>query len=621
MGPVSRSGPSIALPGYPLIAAVVVLIPLLFSLPGKRFTADDYWFAGYGNTPAPRPAAACTLLQSFAGDWLTGARGTGGWLRPVPRIAWWMDDVLFGIDRPWGYHLTNIVLHALNVAMVAILAQVLLAGGALARRREAWVAEGPAPVIAGILFGLFPPSAGAVSWVSGRTDLLATGFTLATLLACASSIQTGRRLALVGIATALAGLSKETGFLTPAYVSVILLVQWASDRATPRGALVQPLIVSAGTAAAVLAWRTFVLGGRGGYPEQLHGLSIGSAGTWMGRYLTEISCPEPFLQESIVTPLMAGLLGFLVIHSALRRERVTRAAGLVVAGVAFAALAAAPIFHLKFDRVEDGRFLYGAAMGVAFAWAGIVAAADALHRAWRALLRIVAFLLVLSFGLRFIDYDERWGAASRRCDEIVAELVAAAKGNSSLPMVIAAERMNFSDYLRCDLQALDGAKVLPWDQAKWALYRRTLGEFRADWGLRSAHHDKESLLVLLGNDRGSATVGYRAMAKRTRVEDSYDRISPLRRFTRDAVEQQGLRYVLVELRSAPGAGRPGWLDLRRGSIEPLEIERSADQVVYLYTVGVIRGSELDGFTAALDSFRVAGTYDVKTILFQLQPVP
>lgn len=81
-----------------------------------------------------------------------------------------MPDSRFGVSA-WGFHLTNVLLHAVNAALAALLALRL-------SRRPAVAA------LAGLMFACHPFAVEAVAWVSGRMMLLGTFFALATLLLC-----------------------------------------------------------------------------------------------------------------------------------------------------------------------------------------------------------------------------------------------------------------------------------------------------------------------------------------------------------------------------------------------------------------------------------------------------
>ena len=91
---------------------------------------------------------------------------------PLTWISFQADASLFG-GRPWGYHLTNSLLHA---AGTALLFQTLLRmTGAL--WRSALVAA---------LFGLHPLHVESVAWVAERKDVLSGCFWMLTLVCYAS---------------------------------------------------------------------------------------------------------------------------------------------------------------------------------------------------------------------------------------------------------------------------------------------------------------------------------------------------------------------------------------------------------------------------------------------------
>jgi Flp pilus assembly protein TadD len=87
--------------------------------------------------------------------------------------------------NPWGYHLTNVLLHAGNAALAYLVARRLLEA-AVSRRRG----EGQSPLdlttgagAAALLWSLHPLRAEPVAWITGRADVLCgTSVLLATWL-------------------------------------------------------------------------------------------------------------------------------------------------------------------------------------------------------------------------------------------------------------------------------------------------------------------------------------------------------------------------------------------------------------------------------------------------------
>jgi tetratricopeptide (TPR) repeat protein len=87
---------------------------------------------------------------------------------PVTMLSHELDCQLFG-TKPWGHHLTSLLLHALNTALVFLLLRNLT--GAL--WRSALVA---------LLFGVHPLHVESVAWVAERKDVLSTFFGLLSLI-------------------------------------------------------------------------------------------------------------------------------------------------------------------------------------------------------------------------------------------------------------------------------------------------------------------------------------------------------------------------------------------------------------------------------------------------------
>src|SRR6266404_3771115 len=126
-------------------------------------------------------------------------RGFPGVFRPLTFSSFWLDQRLWW-RTAFGFHLTSVLLHALNGVLVFGLARVLgcaalaAAGGAL-------------------LFAVHPVHTEAVAWVSGRVDVLATTFALlAVVIALRQRSRGGVAAAItVGLCAFAAAASKEIG--------------------------------------------------------------------------------------------------------------------------------------------------------------------------------------------------------------------------------------------------------------------------------------------------------------------------------------------------------------------------------------------------------------------------
>ncbi|HKB26751.1 MAG TPA: tetratricopeptide repeat protein [Methylomirabilota bacterium] len=109
--------------------------------------------------------------------WMAGATVTTHWI-PVTWLTLGLDYVLWGMN-PAGYHLTNVVLHALNAVLFALTAYRLLER-ARPRSDPATLRAGAA--VAALFFALHPLRVETVAWVTERRGLLSACFALVTVL-------------------------------------------------------------------------------------------------------------------------------------------------------------------------------------------------------------------------------------------------------------------------------------------------------------------------------------------------------------------------------------------------------------------------------------------------------
>ena len=130
-------------------------------------------------------------LLAFAHDFWHGTRFGAVYYRPIVNASFALNGRLLGWG-PAGFHLVNVILHALNAALVL----------ALARRLGAPLA---AALLAGCLFAVHPVAAWPVASIVARVDLLPVLFVLLAWIACES----GRPI-VMGLLFLAALLSKES---------------------------------------------------------------------------------------------------------------------------------------------------------------------------------------------------------------------------------------------------------------------------------------------------------------------------------------------------------------------------------------------------------------------------
>ncbi len=172
-----------------LIAAGVFATVVAVFLPALRFPFlnwDDYQNVAANDLLSFDPRGLRFMLA--------GSR-LGHW-QPLSWLTLALDRAVWG-DNPLGFHLTNVLLHAVSAVLLFYLARSLKIGGGRP--------ELPA-LFAALFWGLHPLRIESVAWVTERRDVLCGVFSLGAALSYArgSGDRTARRLALLLSAFAMA---------------------------------------------------------------------------------------------------------------------------------------------------------------------------------------------------------------------------------------------------------------------------------------------------------------------------------------------------------------------------------------------------------------------------------
>ena len=178
-------------------------------------------------------------------------------------------------------------------------------------QRPAAVAVG-----AGALVLIAPQNLEAAYWFSASTDLLATAFALASLLALASD----RKLASAAAALA-AYLSKESAYVLP-LLAVLVLPNLPTLPTLPWKRRLLAAAPHAGLLALVLVARTLVLGGRGGAGDPRTGLA--GVGLQVAAGLSHLFTGNGVLPEALAFAVGAAIVALTVLAVA-RQRHVLRA--------------------------------------------------------------------------------------------------------------------------------------------------------------------------------------------------------------------------------------------------------------------------------------------------------
>jgi len=146
-----------------ILLAVIVWIAFGQTLHHEFVNYDDGEFV-YAN---PRITSGLTLSNVA---WVFTHFRAGNW-QPLTAISHMLDCQIYGL-RPWGHHLTNILLHAAAVILLFLALRRLTDG--------IW-----ASAFVAALFAIHPLRVEPVAWVSGRGDVLSGMFFMLTLWAYA----------------------------------------------------------------------------------------------------------------------------------------------------------------------------------------------------------------------------------------------------------------------------------------------------------------------------------------------------------------------------------------------------------------------------------------------------
>ncbi len=200
-----------------LLAAALVLLTLLVYVPAMDgdFLWDDNWLV----TENPHLGSFKGLVRMWTVDWW-GDKTVPDYF-PVTLTSFWLEWPLWG-DKPAGYHVTNILLHAVSAVL---LWRVLARLGV----RWAW--------LAGALFAVHPVNATSVVWIAERKNTLSMVF---YLLALNCYLRFDERagwrwyFAALGLFL-LALLSKTSVVMLP--VVLLLTAWWRRDKVTWRDLL------------------------------------------------------------------------------------------------------------------------------------------------------------------------------------------------------------------------------------------------------------------------------------------------------------------------------------------------------------------------------------------------
>lgn len=179
----------------------VLLGLLLFSnIINSFFLSDDFVFID-----------AVKSQKNFLPLWVNAL-----FIRPVVMASYSLDAWIWKLN-PAGYHLTNILLHSVNAFLVFLFSSLLLGFFDFEKNLKFRIS-----LFSGILFLVFSGHSESVSWISGRTDVIATLFVLISFC-CYLNYRKSKKIATVLFSYLffiLALMSKESVIVYPLLIFV-----------------------------------------------------------------------------------------------------------------------------------------------------------------------------------------------------------------------------------------------------------------------------------------------------------------------------------------------------------------------------------------------------------------
>ena len=158
------------------LAACITSVIYLPALQNQFVNFDDYDFI-YRNSHIRNfdlNLIKWAFFDFFQGNW-----------HPLTWLSFAADYAVWGLN-PFGYHMTNIILHSMNTSLVVVSIFLLMRYNSAKRPDGIYFSEKQtlvAAFITGILFGIHPLHVESVAWISERKDVLCALFFLLSLIA------------------------------------------------------------------------------------------------------------------------------------------------------------------------------------------------------------------------------------------------------------------------------------------------------------------------------------------------------------------------------------------------------------------------------------------------------
>lgn len=368
------------------------------------------------------------LLSALADKFHSGLDSPSFYYRPLSMASFGANFAWSGGD-PLAWRLVNLTLHLTGGALVYVLVRMLAVAATGARSVTA-------PSVAAGVFLLFPTSPEAVAWVSGRYDLLALVFMLATLALFLRSSRWNDRWSAAGLLTAACALaSKESAVLLPVLITAIAVARRAAQSGVGAGRVLLLGVRDAAPwiflVAAYFGMRLAMFGSAIQVYAATSPLDALASGAWAGALTSAGTWIDATLPQPLARNIFLTATGALVALGALACWRL-RAARAIWIAIALSALISVALLLPHVSALaangEQGRLFYTTssllALLVGF---GIAAALSHPVVQWRLMAMLLAAIVLIAAEVPLLrDTVAPWRAAGAQARLLAAALPATA---------------------------------------------------------------------------------------------------------------------------------------------------------------------------------------------------
>lgn len=380
-----------------LVALVALLVWCFWPVAQGDFVIDDYVFIAQSRMVSA-PWEAFWKNHFFEPTYF----------RPIGVVSWWVASRAFELTYA-AHSAINLVLHAANVVLVALLVRTL-------------TERSSAALAAAALFALLPFSLAGTLWPSNRFDLLATFFLLCAAHACARFLRDGKPewwLA-AGVAALAACWSMELAF--PVATAMACTTLFASSVAWQRRAILFSLLGA--VIAFAFFWRHWVLPlPYAAASSDVLSAIVSGATAWLSsspKLLLHTLGDDAMMRAITILLLIAAAFATITALFTANSDRTARVPlGLLLAVVAVAVASVFtqwPLAHIfapmldggAFGTVTYSRFYYVPTATLAVL-AGLLLARARLRRSVSSVVLLCACIL----GLQTRDLSEKFASWTR----------------------------------------------------------------------------------------------------------------------------------------------------------------------------------------------------------------